>query len=111
VLFACERRLKRAVKSFSRLIWNGSNRADYGPSRSDTIGRAYRPIEASKPADGYVRNTSIRDVASNVSNAQIAVIQKPSRMSQCDRIRTLVERRPLVWALNNAPKGGNAELA
>jgi hypothetical protein len=58
VLFACERRLKRAVKSLSRSIWNDGNGADSGPSRSDTWGRACRPIAVSTDAIRNVRLTS-----------------------------------------------------
>ena len=37
---------------------NGGFGADSGPSRGDRCRRAIRPIEASKAAVGYARNTS-----------------------------------------------------
>ena len=42
--------------------WNDGYRADSGPSRGDPWRRGLRPIEASKAAVCYVRNTSIPDI-------------------------------------------------
>jgi hypothetical protein len=47
-----------AVKSTPRVQWNDRYGADSGPSRGDLCRRALRPIEASKAAVCYVRNTS-----------------------------------------------------
>jgi hypothetical protein len=58
------------VKPISRLQWNGGFGADFGPFRGDPCRPALRPIEASKAAVCYVRNTS----TPAVSYAQIAVV-------------------------------------
>ncbi len=58
----CHNRQLRAVNAISRSQWNDGYGANPGPSRGDPCRRASRPIEASKAAVCYVRNTSIRDV-------------------------------------------------
>ena len=49
--------LLRPVKRTPRSQWNGGFGADSGPSRGDPFRPAIRPIEASKAAVCYVRNT------------------------------------------------------
>jgi hypothetical protein len=49
---------KPAVRLISRSQTNGGLGAHSGPSRSNPCKRAFRPIEASKVAVRYVRNTA-----------------------------------------------------
>ena len=58
------------VKSISRSGWNDAYCADSGPSRRGSSRSAIRPIEASEAAFRQVRNTSIRDIHSLVTNVR-----------------------------------------
>jgi hypothetical protein len=81
-----------AQRSISRSQWAVGFGAHFGPSRGDFSRRAFHQIEASKVAVRYVCNTSIRDVSSNISNAQTVVIGSNTRIKTLTTIAGLAHQ-------------------
>jgi hypothetical protein len=78
------------VKPIWRLQRNGGFDTGSVPSRGDTCTRASRPIEVSKAALCYVRNTSTADLAADLDLVRFP--PRPCENAVPDRARRLAER-------------------
>jgi len=79
-----------AVKAISRSQWNDGYGPDCGRSRGGTCRGAIRPIEASKAAVSYVRNTSTPAVRrKDQTPSELAAFAEAER----DRKRSSLEQR------------------